>query len=456
MRTTRYSDTRPAAFARAVKCLAAYGPNPHAALAAAEKLLGADADEVRVLQKAAVGAARTTSDGWASDIAEAVGNAFFGIAAEQSVHGRMTLVPSNVRLTGVGSGATAGFVAEGAPAPILQMALEDGALMPTRVVATIVISAELARLSDPRAETIFQRELEKATINAIDAAMLSDDAASGSTPAGLIAGVTEMIYLAKQNCDALQILREGTNLREVREPEAVRAPDGILKDLEDLRICGKQPVNYRLARDGLNFAKAYLEGDACIVAELAVAADCPIGDFVLFSVPNGGWDIGRSSGHMPRTDLDVTSNAHRHNHTMISLSTDTIKFDQKGVSSWMRRKRPKETFKLWMESGASAFDDIVELRGNAGNGELHPFKGLTSDARENGRNVSRLVERASMAVDDLVNEVGDFIVGKFDDSQLVKHAPGFKIELFDHGVVVRRAVGVQRSLQLRKFSLCLL
>lgn len=197
-----YSETLKAkAFARAVKLRALHPTALFVAQEIAEKRFGADSAEFAILQKGSVAPALTTSANWAGNIATASGNAFVGIAAETSIFGKVTQTPVNLNATGLTTGASASFVVQGGPAPLTQMVIASTALPPKQVIATLVISQELARMSDPRAEIIFERELRKALVNAIDGALLSTNAASSSTPAGLFNGLTAITATSDATAD---------------------------------------------------------------------------------------------------------------------------------------------------------------------------------------------------------------------------------------------------------------
>jgi hypothetical protein len=197
-----YQDTLTAkSFARAAKLLMANPGAPFIAAEIAERQWGRDSVESAILAKAAVGAALTTGANWAGSLATAAGRAFVGAAAEIGIVGRVTQAPPNVNVVGVTTGASASFVAEGGPAPLTQLVLGSEALEPKRVVGALVISQELAKLSDPRADAIFERELRKAIVNTIDSQLLSTSAGSATTPPGLLDGLTPVTATSNATAD---------------------------------------------------------------------------------------------------------------------------------------------------------------------------------------------------------------------------------------------------------------
>jgi hypothetical protein len=174
-------------FVKAVRCIAQARGDHIAAALVAERKFGISSPIVETI-KAAVHAT-----GWAKEIASAAQNEFLGAVAEISVADKASRrVPLNRRLTGLVSGATAVWRAEGAPAAIGQMDLSNSSdLQPLNVTATIVVSKELIEVGDDENDERLRLELVKAVVDATDAAFASDDAAvSNVSPAGILAGVT--------------------------------------------------------------------------------------------------------------------------------------------------------------------------------------------------------------------------------------------------------------------------
>ncbi len=201
-----YQDDQFKSAARAIKALAANGGHAMPAIRELEHRYGDKSAEALFLEKAAVSPALTTSAGWAGNLSETVGNALFDSAKEAGIHGQLTQVPANTKLNGIATGAAAAFVAEGSPVPITSLTVSGDELPTKRVVATLVITKELARLSDPRAEAVFERELRTAIVNAIDGAVLSADAATADTPAGLFNGVTPHTATAGETADIRELV----------------------------------------------------------------------------------------------------------------------------------------------------------------------------------------------------------------------------------------------------------
>ena len=115
--------------------------------------------------------------------------AFFDSVSADSVVAAMELrrVPFHARLVSVASGATASWTGESQAKPISRMSLGAAVLEPRKVAAIVVVSDEL--LNATQGEAVIQNDLKRACSDALDLAFLSDDAASASTPAGILNGV---------------------------------------------------------------------------------------------------------------------------------------------------------------------------------------------------------------------------------------------------------------------------
>lgn len=205
-----FERNKAKSFARAIKTWAANPQSAFAAQRAVERKYGADSPELEIITRAAVAPALTTTANWAGSIAATSGNAFVGAAAAIGVFGKLTQAPANLSATGLTTGASASFVAEGGATPLNQMVLASTALPPKSVVATLAISQELANLSDPRADAIFERELRKALVNAIDGALLSTSAGSSSTPAGIFNAVTAVNATSDATADIRDLVDDFT------------------------------------------------------------------------------------------------------------------------------------------------------------------------------------------------------------------------------------------------------
>lgn len=123
-----------------------------------------------------------------------VGNDFTEVTRPLSILGRLTgvrRVPFRTRLIGMTSGAQAAWVGESNPKALSAAAFLEGAtLEPRKAVAHSVVSTELARLADPKAERLLLADLARATAEAVDLAVFdpANNGAGDTRPASITYG----------------------------------------------------------------------------------------------------------------------------------------------------------------------------------------------------------------------------------------------------------------------------
>lgn len=114
----------------------------------------------------------------------------------QSIIGKLPLlrrVPPRVRTILGTAGTTAYWTGERDWRPVSKMSFDDlSTLNPLSVSAIAVFTEELARSSDPDAEVILSRDINRAVVQALDSAFIDPDNAgsSGAKPASITNGVT--------------------------------------------------------------------------------------------------------------------------------------------------------------------------------------------------------------------------------------------------------------------------
>lgn len=94
-----------------------------------------------------------------------------------------------------------GFVAEGAPKPVLQSTAASSQLDPHKIAGIAVASIEL--FSQPSIETIMQNLLAESAGPALDAAVFSTAAATSARPAGLLNGIAAITATAGGGLEAM-------------------------------------------------------------------------------------------------------------------------------------------------------------------------------------------------------------------------------------------------------------
>lgn len=150
-----------------------------------------------IVQKAAVTAGTTTDSTWAGPlVVPSLAAAFLGLVRTASLTGRLPgvlNVPFNTRVPLQTSGDAYYWVSENAIKPTTKLAFSTGiTLTPTKAEGIVVISRELARLSVPGTEPLFQRALVSGLTAFTDRQFLDPAVAAvaGKNPASITNAVT--------------------------------------------------------------------------------------------------------------------------------------------------------------------------------------------------------------------------------------------------------------------------
>jgi HK97 family phage major capsid protein/HK97 family phage prohead protease len=153
--------------------------------------------EVMIRTKAAIDAGDTTTSGWASQLIPAavqLQGEFLGVFRPQTIIGRipgLRRVPFNIAVPIETASGTAQWVGEGAPKPLTKLTLTNKTLLWAKCAAIVAITKELARFSQPDAETVVRDSMVQTLINFYDAHFISATAAVTSvSPAGILNGIS--------------------------------------------------------------------------------------------------------------------------------------------------------------------------------------------------------------------------------------------------------------------------
>lgn len=156
-----------------------------------------DNPEVEMLTRSVVEAGDTTTSGWASQLvpaAQQMSGEFLDMLRAKIVMGRipgLRDVPFNVSVPLQSGGGTYGYVGEGAPKPVTKPTYGSATLRFEKAAGIIVITEELARFSQPSAETLVRDELLKGLTAFFDGVFVGADAAvSNVSPAGIRNGIS--------------------------------------------------------------------------------------------------------------------------------------------------------------------------------------------------------------------------------------------------------------------------
>ena len=149
-----------------------------------------------IAMKTAVAAGSTSSTTWAGPLGQYqdMTAEFIGLLRPMTVLGRLDLrrVPFNVRMPRQTSGSSSQFVGEGSPAPVNALAFDSVTLPWSKASTIVVLTAELARMSNSAAESIVRQDLLEGCAAYLDKRLL-DPAYAGVanvSPASLTNGVT--------------------------------------------------------------------------------------------------------------------------------------------------------------------------------------------------------------------------------------------------------------------------
>lgn len=150
--------------------------------------------------KAAVAVGTTTGTTWAAPLVQynQMANEFIEFLRPQTIVGRipnLRRVPFNISMPRQTSGGAAYWVGEGAPKPLTSLAFDQVTLRWTKLATIAVISEELARFSQPSAETILRDQLAQAVIQQMDADFVNPANAGTANvkPASITNGVTAVV-----------------------------------------------------------------------------------------------------------------------------------------------------------------------------------------------------------------------------------------------------------------------
>jgi HK97 family phage major capsid protein len=149
------------------------------------------------LMKAAVDVGTTTDSDFAAPLVNytVMANEFIEFLRPQTIIGRipgLRMVPFNIRIPRQTAGATAQWVGEGRPKPVGKQSFDYVTLAYMKLAIITAITEELARFSQPNAETLIRDDLAKAVIQQMDNDFIEPDNAGTANikPASITYGIT--------------------------------------------------------------------------------------------------------------------------------------------------------------------------------------------------------------------------------------------------------------------------
>lgn len=145
--------------------------------------------------KATIAAGDTTNATWAAPLVDqaTIASEFLEYLRPRTLIGQANFRPImfNVRIGSQTGGGTAYWVGQGKAKPVTALAFGADTIPFAKVATIAVITQELARFSDPKAEAIVRDSLADAVIERIDTDLFDPDkaAVANVSPAGLLNGV---------------------------------------------------------------------------------------------------------------------------------------------------------------------------------------------------------------------------------------------------------------------------
>lgn len=170
----------------------------------------ADTPEVETVLKAAVAAGNTTDTNWASKLVDyqTLAGEFVDLLRPATILGRITglrNVPFNVRMATQTGGGVYGWVGEGAAKPVGSLTIGEILLRWAKASGIIVITEELAMMSEPSAEAIVRDDMIAGIANFLDLQFISPGVPEvpNVSPASVTNGVTDIVA-SGTDADALR------------------------------------------------------------------------------------------------------------------------------------------------------------------------------------------------------------------------------------------------------------
>lgn len=153
--------------------------------------------EVAMILKAAVDAGTTTDSAWAAPLVvyQNLASEFIELLRPATIIGRINgfrRVPFNVSMPRQTSGSTVGWVGQGKPKPVGELAFDQVSLGMAKAAGIIVIAEELARSSNPSAEAVVSQDLRDAITKFLDTQFIDPAVAAVSnvSPAAVTNGAS--------------------------------------------------------------------------------------------------------------------------------------------------------------------------------------------------------------------------------------------------------------------------
>jgi HK97 family phage major capsid protein len=195
--TVHRSLPKGTAFTRYAMALASAKGNVMGAAEVAKQRWGTSSPEVETVLRAAVAAGTTTDTNWAKPLVpyQDMQSEMIELLRPMTIIGRIQgfrNIPFNTRMPRQTSGATVGWVGQGAPKPVTKLQFDTVTVPHAKIAAIIAITDELARMSTPSAEATVRQDLLESIAQFMDVQFIDQTIAASAdvSPGAITNGIT--------------------------------------------------------------------------------------------------------------------------------------------------------------------------------------------------------------------------------------------------------------------------
>jgi HK97 family phage major capsid protein len=168
--------------------------------------------EVALALKAAIAAGNTTDAAWAGPLVnQNIANEFLELLRPATILGKipnLREVPLNTKVPSQTAGGTYGWVGEAKPKPVTKLAFSTESLGVAKAAGIIVLTEELVRLSNPKAEDICRKDMIAGIAQFLDQQFIDPAVAAvaGVNPASITNGAPTAAATGSPLADILGLI----------------------------------------------------------------------------------------------------------------------------------------------------------------------------------------------------------------------------------------------------------
>lgn len=229
--------------------------------------------EVGLVLKAAVAAGTTTDAEWAAPLVpyNQMASEFIELLRPATVLGRipnLRRVPFNISMPKQTGGSSVGWVGEGKPKPVSELAFGTETLRWAKAAGIVVLTDELVRFSNPAAEQVVRGDLIGSMAQFLDQQLLDPTVAAVTdvSPASLTNGVTPIIA-SGTDADALRADLQQAQANLITATKGIGGAVWLMSEIRAMRIAGMRNALGQREFPDLSAAGGVLEGLPVITSE---------------------------------------------------------------------------------------------------------------------------------------------------------------------------------------------